>query len=86
MTAAVKYTLSRAGLFLMALLALYPVPGFSLFVKMMVALVVSAGLSWLLLRRLRDQVAVELAGRAERRKAEKAKLRAALAGDDQPTS
>lgn len=86
MSAAVKYTLGRIGLFLVALAVLYPVPVLSPLVKMLVAVVVSAVLSLVLLRRWRDQFAEELAGRAERRKAEKEKLRAALAGDDQPAA
>ena len=51
---------------------------------LLVALVASAGFSFILLRGLRDQVANQMAGAAERRKAEKDRLRAALAGDEEP--
>ena len=84
MSAAVKFTLGRIGLFLAVVLVLLPFPQPSLLIKLLIAVVVSFALSWFLLRRWRDQMSVELAGRLERRRAEKAKLRAALAGDDEP--
>jgi hypothetical protein len=82
MSPAVKYTLGRLGLFLVVLAALFPVP-LNIFVKLMLALVFSATLSFFLLRTWRDQMAQQLADAAERRRAQKARLRAALAGDDQ---
>ena len=83
MNATVKYTLGRIGLFLAVLGALLPVP-MNLFLKLMIAVLVSAGLAvscccaagatrW----------PPSLAAAAERRKAEKERLRAALAGDDE---
>lgn len=84
MSAAAKFTLGRIGLFLAVLLILLPLPYPSLLVKLLAAVVVSFALSWFLLRGWRDQMSVELAERLERRKAEKARLRAALAGDDEP--
>ena len=82
MSAAVKYTLGRLGLFLLVLLALWPVP-LNLLVKLMIAVLVSAVAAFFLLRSWRDQMAGELAGGAARRRAERERLRAALAGDDQ---
>jgi hypothetical protein len=79
--ASVKYTLGRIGLFLAVLGALLPVP-MNLFLKLMVALLFSAALAFLLLRGWRDEMAADLAAAAQRRKAEKERLRAALAGDD----
>lgn len=83
MSAAVKYTLARIGLFLVVVAALWPV-GMNLFLKLMVALIFSAAASFFLLRSWRDQMAEEVAAAAERRRAEKERLRSALAGDDQP--
>lgn len=81
MSPAVKYTLGRLGLLLVVLLALWPTP-LSLLVKLMLALVFSATLSFLFLRTWRDQMAQQLADAATRRRAEKQRLRSALAGDD----
>jgi hypothetical protein len=79
-----KYTLGRLGLFLGVVLVLGPVPGLSLMVKLLVAVVVSFVLSWFVLRGWRDQMAADLDARLRRRRAEKERLRAALAGDDTP--
>ena len=83
MSPAVKYTLGRLGLFAVVVAVLWPVP-LDMFLKLAAALLVSAVLSWFLLRRWRDEMAVSLADAVERRRAERAKLRAALAGDDEP--
>jgi hypothetical protein len=80
----VKYTLGRIGLFLAVLLVLWPVPVLSPLVKLLVALLVSFALSWFVLRGWRDQLAADLADRVERRRREKERLRAALAGEDEP--
>lgn len=82
MSPAVKYTLGRLGLFAAVVAVLWPVP-LDLFLKLAAALLVSAVLSWFLLRGWRDEMAVSLAEAAERRRAERAKLRAALAGEDE---
>jgi hypothetical protein len=79
-----RYTLGRLGLFLGVLLVMWPVPGLSLLMKLLVALVVSFALSWFLLRRWRDELSASMAARVERRRAERERLRAALAGDDRP--
>jgi Protein of unknown function (DUF4229) len=81
MSPAVKYTLGRLGLFVVVFALLLPVP-LNLLVKAMIALVASAGFSFFLLARWRDEMAEQLAGAAERRRSEKARLRAALAGDE----
>ncbi|MFC0526842.1 DUF4229 domain-containing protein [Phytohabitans kaempferiae] len=82
MSPVIKYTLARVGLFVAVFAALLPIE-LDIFIKLMIALVASAGFSFLLLRGLRDQVANQMAGAAERRKAEKERLRAALAGDEE---
>jgi uncharacterized membrane protein YccC len=84
MSPAVKYTLGRLGLFvvLLLLLIIVPIP-LNVFVKAMIALVVSAVLSYFLLADWRNKMGDQLAGAATRRTAEKQRLRAALAGDEQ---
>ncbi|MEV1288255.1 DUF4229 domain-containing protein [Micromonospora sp. NPDC049679] len=83
MSPAVKYTLGRIGLFAVVVLALWPVD-LNIFIKLMLAVAFSAALAFFLLRGVRDQMAQQMAEAAERRKAEKERLRSALAGDDQP--
>jgi hypothetical protein len=82
-SAAVKYTLGRIGLFVGVLAALWFVE-MNMFLRLMLALVFSAALSFFLLRGWRDEMAGEMAESAERRRAEKERLRSALAGEDQP--
>ncbi|MCO1595618.1 DUF4229 domain-containing protein [Micromonospora sp. RHAY321] len=84
MSAAVKYTLGRIGLFVAVLAGLWLID-MNVFLKLMLALAFSAALSFFLLRGWRDEMAEEMAGAAERRRTEKERLRSALAGDDQPT-
>ena len=84
MSPLVKYSLARLGLFLAAAAVLLAIPiELNLFLRLGIALVVSALLSFFLLRKMRDSVADQLAaasrGRADRRE----RLRSALAGDDQ---
>lgn len=83
MSPALKYTLGRIGLLLVVLAGLWPVP-LNIYIKLMLALVFSAALSFFLLRTWRDQMAQQLADAAGRRRAEKARLRSALAGEDAP--
>jgi hypothetical protein len=80
---AIKYTLGRIGLFVAAALALWPAD-LNIYLKLMLAVVFSAALSYFLLRRWRDQMTAQLAAAAQRRRADKDRLRSALAGDDQP--
>ncbi|MEU7904253.1 DUF4229 domain-containing protein [Actinoplanes sp. NPDC049118] len=81
MSPAVKYTLGRIGLFVAVFALLLPVP-LNFLVKAMIALVASAAFSYFLLARWRNEMAEQLGTVAERRKAEKQRLRAALAGDE----
>jgi hypothetical protein len=83
MSPVVKYTLGRIGLFVVILAAMLPVPyPQNFFVKAMIALFASAGLSFVLMRQWRDEMAEQLSAAARRRRAEKDRLRAALAGDE----
>jgi hypothetical protein len=82
MSPALKYTLGRVGLFLLVFLVLWPV-NLNIFVKLMIAVVFSAALAFFLLRRWRDEMVGRLATTAERRRAERDRLRSALAGEDQ---
>jgi len=86
MSPAVKYTLGRLGIFAVVFAATLPVPLVeNIFVKAMVALLISAVLSFFLLRTWREQMNEQLAGVVEKRRAEKERLRSALAGEeDQP--
>ncbi|WP_067494505.1 DUF4229 domain-containing protein [Actinoplanes sp. TFC3] len=81
MSPAVKYTLGRLGLFIVVFVLLLPVP-LNFLVKAMLALIASAGFSYFLLAKWRNEMAEQLGGAAERRAAEKERLRAALAGDE----
>lgn len=81
MSPAVKYTLGRLGLFVVVFALLLPVP-LNFLVKAMIALIASAGFSYFLLTKWRNEMAEQLGTAAERRKAEKDRLRAALAGDE----
>ncbi|MFF0149852.1 DUF4229 domain-containing protein [Micromonospora sp. NPDC005203] len=82
MSAALKYTLGRIGLFVAVLAGLWLVD-MNVFLKLMLALAFSAALSFFLLRGWRDELAGEMADATERRRTEKERLRTALAGEDQ---
>ena len=84
MNPAVKYTLGRIGLFVAAFLVMLPIPIDNIFLKLVLALIISSILSWFVLRGWREQYSLQLQGAVERRKAEKDKLRSALAGEDEP--
>jgi uncharacterized protein DUF4229 len=81
MSPAVKYTLGRFGLFVLILALMLPLP-LNFLVKAMIALLLSAALSYFLLADWRLQMAEQLGTVASRRAAEKERLRAALAGDE----
>ncbi|MFY1705474.1 DUF4229 domain-containing protein [Micromonospora sp. WMMA1923] len=85
MSAALKYTLGRIGLFVVVLGALWLVD-MSVFLRLLLALVFSAALSFFLLGSWRNEMAEEMAGAATRRRTEKERLRSALAGEDQPAT
>jgi positive regulator of sigma E activity len=76
------YTASRLGIFLVVTALLFAV-GFRSFVLVLVALVISAPLSFILLKRQRMAFAERVEGRVSKRSEEKARLRATLAGDDE---
>jgi len=82
MNPAIKYTLGRLVLFVLAFALLLPFP-LNFLVKAMIALLVSAVLSYFLLADWRNQMGEQLAGAASRRAEEKQRLRAALAGDEE---
>ena len=82
MNPALKYTLGRIGLFVAAFLVLLPIPIDNIFLKLVLALIVSSALSWFVLRGWREQYSLQLQNAVEKRKTEKDKLRSALAGDD----
>ncbi len=81
----VKFTLGRIGLFVAIALLLLPVP-IDLLLKLMIAVIGSFALQFVVLRRWRAQMIGQVDQVASRRRAEKEKLRAALAGDDDPRS
>jgi len=78
---AVKYTLGRLGMFIAVFAALLPIQ-LNFLVKAMVALFVSAAFSFFLLSKWRIEMGEQLGSVAARRRAEKQRLRAALAGDE----
>ncbi len=79
-----KYTLARLGLFIVAAAVLLVIPiELNPFLKLGIALIASAILSFFLLRKLREDVANQLADSSRQRADRKQKLRSALAGDDE---
>lgn len=83
MSPALKYSLGRIGIFVaVAVPAVLLLPVDNLLVKLMVAILASAVLSFFLLRRWRDDLAAQIQADARRRSQEKTRLRAALAGED----
>jgi hypothetical protein len=88
---ATKYTLGRIVLFGLAVLIMLvvPMPGptdEALLLRLLIAAVVSAIASWFLLARWRAEMAGTIERTMSRRKAEKETLRAALAGEDDPSA
>jgi hypothetical protein len=83
MTPGLRYALGRLGIFVVcAVPAVFLLQGLNLFLRLMLALIVSAVLSFGLLRRWRDEVAEQMSANSRRRSDQKQKLRSALAGDD----
>jgi hypothetical protein len=78
-----KYTLGRVGLFviLAVVLLVLPIP-LDFFLRLLIALVVSMALQFVVLRKWRAEMIDYVDGAMSRRRDEKAKLRAALSGDD----
>ena len=85
MTPMVKFTLGRVGLFVLISLALWPVP-IDLLLKLMIAIMGSFALQFVVLRKWRTDMIGQVDEVASRRRAEKEKLRAALAGEDDPSA
>jgi uncharacterized membrane protein len=81
----VKFTLGRVGLFVVLSLVLWPVP-IDLLLKLMLAIIGSFGLQFVVLRKWRMEMIGQVDEVASRRRAEKEKLRAALAGEDEPSA
>jgi hypothetical protein len=79
----VKYTLGRIGLFVVVALLLLPFP-VDLLLKLMLALITAFGLQFVVLRKWRAEMIGRVDDTMTRRRADKAKLRAALAGEDPP--
>jgi hypothetical protein len=78
-----KYTLARVGIFVVVAAALFFVPApIDPLLRLLIALLISAVLSYFVLGRLRNQVGVQVAGVVQRRAERKERLRSALAGDD----
>lgn len=82
MSPVVKYSLGRIALFVAVLLVLWPL-NVNILIKMMIAVLVSAVLSIFVLRRWRNEVSEQVAHAVERRRAERERLRSALAGEDE---
>lgn len=83
MSPAVKYALGRIGLFaLVATPLLLLLPQVNLFVRLMAAVVISAILSFFVLKGVRDELSVQMEESIRRRREQKEKLRAQLAGED----
>lgn len=84
MSPLLKYSLARLGLFVATVAVVLAIPiDVNLFLRLAVALILSAVLSFFLLRGMRDRVAEQLAAAARKRAERRERLRSALAGDDQ---
>jgi membrane protein implicated in regulation of membrane protease activity len=85
MSASIKYGLVRIGLFVVcAVPVMLLLPDVDLLLRLIIALVLSAAVALIFLRGLREQVSDNMISNRERRQAEKARLRAALSGEDTP--
>ena len=84
MSPLLKYSLARLGLFVATVAVVLAIPiDVNLFLRLAIALILSAVLSFFLLRTMRDRVAEQLAVAARERAERRERLRSALAGDDQ---
>ncbi len=81
MSPALKYTLGRIGLFVACALVLLPLP-LNIWVKLMVAVVASFALQFVVLRKWRLEMIGQVDDAMARRRQEKQRLRAALAGEE----
>jgi hypothetical protein len=85
MSPMVKFTLGRVGLFVVIALVLWPLP-IDLLLKLMIAIVGSFALQFVVLRKWRMEMIGQVDRVASRRREEKERLRAALAGEDDSAS
>jgi hypothetical protein len=77
-----KYTLGRLAILVACVVpALFLLTAVDVLVRLMIALVVSAGISYFALRRWRDEVSERIATNARRRADDRMRLRSALAGE-----
>ena len=77
-----KYTLGRLGIFVaVAVPAMLLLTSVDVLVRLMIALVVSAVVSYFALRRWREEVSRRIAESARRRTEDRERLRSALAGE-----
>lgn len=84
MNPVVKYTLGRLGLFALCALVFLAIPvPVNLFIKLMGALLASIALQFVVLRTWRLEMTSYVDQAMARRRAEREKLRAALAGEDE---
>jgi hypothetical protein len=82
MNPVLKYTMGRLGIFVAcALPAMFLLTSLNVLVRLMIALVVSAVVSYFALRRWRDEVSQRIAESARRRTENSERLRNALAGE-----
>jgi hypothetical protein len=83
MNPVLKYTLGRLGIFVaFAVPAMFLLTSIDPLVRLMIALVVSAVVSYFALRRWRDEVSERIAESARRRGEDRQRLRSALAGEN----
>ncbi|WP_213451471.1 DUF4229 domain-containing protein [Rhizomonospora bruguierae] len=81
MNPALKYTLGRIGVFLVVFALLLPVP-MDILLRLILAIFLSAAVSYFVLGRWRDELTSRMEGSLRRRQSQRNKLRAALAGED----
>jgi hypothetical protein len=84
----IKYAVARVGLFVVIAipLVLFTPKDMNFFLKLMIAAAASAALGIVLLRQWRGEVVTQLETSMAKRAAEKERLRAALAGEPEPST
>lgn len=82
MNPAFKYGLGRLGVFAVCMAVLLPF-NLNALVKLMIALLASMVLSIFVLKKWRDEASEAIGGAVHKRREEKERMRAALAGDDE---
>jgi predicted neutral ceramidase superfamily lipid hydrolase len=79
----IKYTLARVGIFVVLALVLVPIVH-DLLLALLISAVVTSVAALFVLKKWRNEVASTLETSMSQRRAEKERLRSALAGDDDP--